>query len=209
MHEVNNRLEALTNLIFQAKMLSASPRQSIEYLDEADSQLRSLGEITSRSLAFVRVDHGTKEIDLVALATTALRLHQHRISMKRINVQTRCSEVALAFVNRGEIFQVVTNLLLNAIDALPHSGSLHVRVAVRAPNVILTIADNGNGIPESMRRTLFDSFKTNKADGNGLGLWVVREIVNGHGGNVRYRTSSVHGKSGTIFRVALPMQKVE
>ena len=123
-------------------------------------------------------------------------------------MQTRSSESALACVKKGEIFQVVTNLLLNSIEALPHSGNLHVRVAMRRSNAIITIADNGTGIPESMRGTLFDAFKSNKSEGNGLGLWIVREIVHGHGGTIQYRSSCVVGRSGTIFRVSLPTQSL-
>jgi signal transduction histidine kinase len=208
MHEVNNRLAALTNLIFLAKTVIDSPHRSLEYLDEADLQLRNLGEITSRSLSFIRVETEAKEIDLVELATSALRLHDHQISEKRISVQTRSSDSALASVKRGEIFQVLTNLLLNAIEAAPHSGNLHVRVAMRPPNAIITIADDGKGIPESLRQNLFDSLRSDKSEGNGLGLWIVREIVRRHGGAIRFRSSSVFGKSGTTFRIALPIQAV-
>jgi len=206
MHEVNNRLAALTNLIFLARALAESPQQSIVYLNEADIQLRSLGEITSRSLAFIRLDTDLKEVDLVELATSALRLHHQQISKKRINVQTRSSEVARACVRKGEIFQVVANLLTNAIEALPHSGSLHVRIATQHSATIITIADNGSGIPESMRETLFESFKSNKSDGNGLGLWIVNKIIRSHGGKIQYRSSSARGRSGTVFRIALPTQ---
>lgn len=204
MHEVNNRLAALTNLIFLARALAESPQQSIVYLNEADTQLRSLGEITSRSLAFIRLDTDMKEVDLVELATSALRLHHEQISKKRINVQTRSSEVARAFVRKGEIFQVVANLLTNAIEALPHSGSLHVRIATQRSAIIITIADNGAGIPESIRETLFESFRSNKSDGNGLGLWIVNKIIRSHGGKIQYRSSRAPGTSGTVFRIALP-----
>jgi signal transduction histidine kinase len=139
MHEVNNRLAALTNLIFLARTTPDCSVQSVEYLDEADGQLRSLGAITSRSLAFIRLDLEAKEVDLVDLATSALRLHHEQISQKRINVQTRSSESALARVKKGEIFQAVTNLLLNSIEALPPSGNLHVRVATHRSNAIITI----------------------------------------------------------------------
>jgi signal transduction histidine kinase len=206
MHEVNNRLAALTNLVFLARALAESPQQSIVYLNEADTQLRSLGEITSRSLAFIRLDRAMKEVDLVELATSALQLHHEQISKKRINVQTRSSEVARAFVRKGEIFQVVTNLLMNAIEALPHSGSLHVRIATQHSAAIITTADNGAGIPESMRKTLFESFRSNKSDGNGLGLWIVNKIIRSHGGTIQYRSSSALGRSGTVFRIALPTQ---
>jgi signal transduction histidine kinase len=147
MHEVNNRLAAVTNLIFLARNLSDCSPGSVEYLDEADSQLRSLGEITSRSLAFIRLDTEAKEIDSVDLATSALRIHHEQIFKKRINVQTRSSESALARVKKGEIFQVVTNLLSNSIEALPHSGNLHVRVTMRRSSAIITIADNGSRNP--------------------------------------------------------------
>jgi len=175
MHEVNNRLAALTNLIYLARALTGAPHPSLEYLDEADLQLRSLGEITARSLTFIRVEIKAKEIDLVELAISTLRLHDHHISKKRIAVQTRIAESALASVRRGEIFQVLTNLLLNAIEALPHFRKLHVRVAIRHPNAVITIADNGKGIPDESRETLFKSFKSDKSDGNGLGLWIVRK----------------------------------
>jgi signal transduction histidine kinase len=205
MHEVNNRLAALTNLIFLSRNLAEPSSPSIDYLDVADSQLRSLGEITSRSLSFIRLDGEAKEIDLVELATSALRLHDRQISKKRINLQTRSAETALVAVKKGEIFQVLTNLLLNAIEALPHSGNLFVRVALRRNVATITIADNGIGIPEHMRPTLFESFKSNKVEGNGLGLWIVKEIIQGHGGTIRYRSSCDSGRSGTIFRISLPV----
>src|ERR1700742_482336 len=69
MHEVNNRLEALTNLIFLARTLIDQPQQAAEYLEEADTHLRGLGEITSRSLSFIRLDTEARQIDLVELAS--------------------------------------------------------------------------------------------------------------------------------------------
>jgi hypothetical protein len=75
MHEVNNRLAALTNLLFLARSLATSSNQTLQYLDEADLQLRSLGEITSRSLSFIRLETEAKEIDLVELAPDA-RYHR-------------------------------------------------------------------------------------------------------------------------------------
>ena len=208
MHEVNNRLGALTNLIYLAKCATASESKAVEYLEIADDELRGLGEITSKSLGFIRVDNEARDIDLVELAESALHLHRVKISSKRINVQTRSDETVIAMIKRGEIFQVLTNLLLNAIDALPHSGSLHVRVILRQKEAIMTVADNGVGIPEAMRDTLFDSFKSSKVEGNGLGLWIVKEIIHNHRGRIQFRSSTLQGKSGTIFRVFLPIKEL-
>ena len=98
--------------------------------------------------------------------------------------------------------------MINAIETLPHSDNLHVRVVVHRSTAIITVADNGAGIRESMRATLFDSFKSAKADGSGLGPWIAREIVHGHGGEMRYRTSSIPGKSGTIGIEAIQLAVV-
>jgi signal transduction histidine kinase len=208
MHEVNNRLGALTNLIYLAKRAAASELKAVEYLDIADDELRGLGEITSKSLGFIRVDTEVKDIDLVELAQSALHLHRVKISSKRINVETRSEKTVIAPIKRGEIFQVLTNLLLNAIDALPHSGNLHVRVILRHKEAIVTVADNGVGIPAAMRESLFNSFKSSKAEGNGLGLWIVKEIIDNHHGRIQFRSSTLDGKSVTIFRVFLPIKEL-
>ena len=102
---------------------------------------------------------------------------------------------------------MIVNLMLNALDALPHSGKLHVRVASRRDETIITIADNGRGIPETIRPSMFQSFKSSKELGNGLGLWVVKQIVDGHSGRISYRSSTRTHQSGTAFRVVLPASK--
>jgi signal transduction histidine kinase len=108
---------------------------------------------------------------------------------------------------RGELLQAFVNLLLNAAEALPHSGNLHVRIAARPPEAVVTIADNGNGIPEDLRSSLFQSFKISKESGSGLELWVVQQIVGSHKGRLRYRNSTRPEKSGTVFRIALPIRE--
>jgi signal transduction histidine kinase len=205
MHEINNRLSALTNYIYLASITLQSPHNAEEYLESATDELRMVGEITSRSLAFVRTDLDAKDIDLIELANSALQLNRETISSKRINVALRMPETAIAKAKRGEILQVLVNLLLNSIDALPHSGSLHVRVSCHRDEAVITVADNGKGIPESIRPALFQSFKSTKDQGNGLGLWVIKQIVDGHHGRIHYRSSTRAHSSGTVFRVALPL----
>lgn len=82
-----------------------------------------------------------------------------------------------------------------------------MRVILRHGEAVITIAENGSGIPETMRETLFGSFKSTKAEGNGLGLWVVKDIVQNHRGRIQYRSRTHVGKSGTIFRICLPVQQ--
>ena len=131
MHEVNNRLAALTNLIYLARIHPDSSPQCIEYLDKADTQPRSLGETTRRSLTFIRLDTEAKEVDLVDLATSALRLHHEQISLKRINVQIRSSQSASARVKKGEIFGGKIQYRSNNVSG--RSGTISV---YRCPSIL-------------------------------------------------------------------------
>ena len=209
MHEVNNRLSALMNYVYLASITLQAPEHAQEYLQSATEELRRIGEITSRSLAFVRTDLETKTIDLIELVKAALSLHHERIAVKDIHVVTRMVESATAEAKRGEILQVLVNLLLNAIEALPQSGSLHLRVSCHRDETVITVADNGEGIPETIRSALFQSFKSTKEQGSGLGLWVVKQIVEGHRGRIHYRSRTSAHKSGTVFRVAFPVQRTQ
>jgi signal transduction histidine kinase len=206
MHEVNNRLAALANFIYLAKINSVSESDSLCYLGSAEEQLRMLGEITAKNLSFIRTDMTATEIDLVELANEALNLHAAKIAIKRIDVHNRSADRVLASAKRGEILQVVFNLLHNAIDALAHSGDLHIRITARSDKAIITIADNGSGIPEELHKTLFQSFKSTKESGNGIGLWLVKQIIDGHNGRIQFRTSTDSRRSGTIFRITLPIE---
>ena len=204
MHEVNNRLEALTNYIYLAQRVSNSPGSRAQYLDAASEELRRVGEITKRNLSFVRPDSAIKNVDLVELAKAALELHREKLAVKRINVEMRLASSVSALGRRGELLQVLINLLLNAIEAIPRSGRLHVRVVARRDHAIITVADNGGGIPEAIRPSMFESFKSSKEAGNGLGLWVVSHIIEDHHGRIRYKSSGRAHNSGTVFRIALP-----
>ncbi len=111
----------------------------------------------------------------------------------------------------GEMRQVFSNLLANALDALPPGGQIRIRAkeyraedsAVRCVRVMF--ADSGHGIDAGFRSRIFDPFFSTKGNtGTGLGLWVTKQIVEKHGGSIRMRSSCNAKKSGTIFSVTLP-----
>lgn len=103
---------------------------------------------------------------------------------------------------RGEVQQVVLNLVMNALQAQPDGGRVAVRAEAAGPRVVITVQDDGPGIAPSVRDTLFEPFVTTRAeaDGTGLGLWVVQEVVQQLGGRISVTT----GPEGTTFRVDLP-----
>lgn len=176
-----------------------------------ESQLARLGEITRKSLAFYREDVEYKTFDLVDIAETAIGLHLHGLPAGRITVSKEFPKGAAVRGREGEILQVLSNPLLNALQALPEKGArFRLRIRVGGKRVHLAIADNGHGIPTALRPNLFQPFATGKSGGTGLGLWLSKQIIDRHSGTIRCRSSQWAGGSGTVFLLTLPMgQNVE
>jgi signal transduction histidine kinase len=114
----------------------------------------------------------------------------------------------------GELRQVFSNLIANAIDVLPKGGVIAIKVSnsqefgIRGrEGVRVTVADNGPGIPESVQQSLFTPFFTTKGEkGTGLGLWVSRGIVTKHEGTMQLRSSTEGSRRGTVFSIFLPLR---
>ena len=108
----------------------------------------------------------------------------------------------------GELRQVISNLITNAIDASGHGGKIIVRVREVSNDeagVRIEVEDCGSGIQLHDQQRIFEPFFTTKTDvGTGLGLWVSRQIMEKHGGKIEFRTSTDEGRSGTCFSVFLP-----
>jgi signal transduction histidine kinase len=103
-------------------------------------------------------------------------------------------------VDTGEILQVVSNLIVNSLDALPADGTLCLRLRKRADEVDLVIADNGHRIPIEHHDLVFQPFFTTKQErGTGLGLAPSKKIIEKHRGKIRMRSSVRPGRNGTTF----------
>ena len=206
MHEVNNPLEAITNLVYLLEREEPLPANAQIRLAMLSEQLALLTQVTRSSLSFHRGQMVATEVDLVSIAESALKLHTARITKSRVQVQKRFAERAVCRGVSGELLQVVSNLLLNALDALPDEdgAALHVRVHHTRGAVFITVADNGMGVPAHVEPSLFTPHMTSKRHGTGLGLWLSERILHRHNGRIRMRTSRAEGKSGTVFRVSLP-----
>jgi PAS domain S-box-containing protein len=207
-HEINNPLEAVTNLLYLAK---SDPAKAATYIEAAESELHRVAHITRQTLGFYR-DGGTPHsVQIDKLVRDVLALYAKRIEMKSIEVHVRLEEKLEVTGSSGELRQVVSNLISNAIDALPPEGRLSLSAhGARHPRhsaegVRLLVADNGTGIPADIRGKIFEAFFTTKRDvGTGLGLWVTRSLVEKHGGTIRMRTSTAPARHGTAFSVFFP-----
>lgn len=205
MHEVNNPLEAIINLVYITKAQKDNPAIVAENMETIEQQLALLSKVTSQALAFHRKEVEAKEWDLVAIAESALKLHAGKIARRRATTHTRFDGHAPVRVMGTEILQVLSNLILNALDALPSvDGRIHVRVRTRGKFVHIVIADNGSGIPAHIAPRLFEPYLTSKPQGTGLGLWLSKRIIAKHRGRLAFRSSLREGRRGTAFRIVLP-----
>ena len=167
--------------------------------------MATLNCIVSQTLGFARTSSTAKTSDLVELAEAALRIHRRTIEVKKIHLIKDLPTGIVAEIRMGEILQVVSNLIVNALDALPADGTLTIRLRKRANTIYILIADNGHGIAAEHATSIFEPFFTTKLEtGTGLGLPLSKEIIERHGGKILVRSSVLAGKSGTTFRISLP-----
>jgi signal transduction histidine kinase len=206
MHEVNNPLEAITNLVYLTKIQKGNPRQVFENMVVIEEQLATLGRVTSQALTFHREQAEAKEFDLVDIAESALRLHADKLARHQISIDRQFQGPARATVFGSEILQVLSNLILNSVDALPRGeGRISVRVKSSGQSVHILVSDNGEGIPDEFSSRLFEPYISSKISGTGLGLWLSHRIVSKHRGTLRFRSSRRKGRAGTSFRISLPL----
>ena len=217
-HEINNPLEAVTNILYllgrDPSLVSGANR---ELIASASAELARICHITKQTLSLYGTSKRAAPTDLCALLEEVMDTFSQRIAGKKISVQRRYTWSGTIEVLQNELREAVWNLVDNAIDAAEPGGRISVRVRSAhqrngklREGIRLTIADNGRGMSEAFRKKLFEPFSTTKGlKGMGLGLWVVRDIVSRHGGEIRIRTSTRPGSSGTCCTIFLPLQSTK
>lgn len=209
-HEINNPLEAVTNLLFLANS-SNDAGQIHDYLNLADQELRRAAAITSQTLRFHRQSTDPIPVRAEDLIAATISLFQGRILNCRVAVvpRVRPSDPVICF--DGEIRQVLGNLFSNAIDAMSAHDTLFIGSrpgvdwATGRRGVVLTVADTGAGMAPEILGRVFEAFFTTKGiGGTGLGLWISADIIARHYGRLRVRSSVADRHHGTVLRVFLP-----
>jgi signal transduction histidine kinase len=198
-HEINNPLEAVTNLIYLAR--SAAPAEGRRYLQMVEEELSRISHITKMTLGFYRDSGAPTPVDVGGLLQEVLDLYEAKLHAKDIRVEIQVESAQQVLGSKGELRQVIANLVANAVDVLPRGGVLRLAAGDAGGGVELRVADNGPGIaPENLAR-IFEPFFTTKAElGTGLGLWVSRQIVEKHGGSIAVESTP----AGTCFIISLP-----
>jgi two-component system NtrC family sensor kinase len=203
-HEINNPLQIIHNSLQLMLNLPFGPDKQQEYLQMANDEVERLVGIVSRMLDFARPSghkrQPTDVNDVVerSLALTGKYLQHNQIVLER----ALAPELPPVVVAPDELGQVFLNLVLNAVDAMPHGGNLYVSSRLDGRGrLAVTFADNGRGIPSEDLDRIFEPFFSTKEGGSGLGLSISHEVIEQHGGEIT--VESVTGQ-GTAFTVQLP-----
>lgn len=212
-HEINNPLEAVTNLLYLARA-SDGFEEVQKLLETADAELRRASAITAQTLRFHRQASGPQQVDTTAMVEEMVNVYLGRLRNSQTKLETRLKARRTIRCHDGEIRQVLANLIANAIDALSSSpGKLFIRTreatrwSTGERGIVLTVADTGSGIAKETMKRLFEPFFTTKGTiGTGLGLWVSKEIITRHRGAIHMRSSQSPAHQGTVFAVFVPFE---
>ena len=211
-HEINNPLESVTNLLYLSRN-STTLSEIDSFLSTAERELRRVSVIASQTLRFHKQAKDPSPVTADDLLETVLSIYQGRIVNYHIVVERRRSTSQKVICFDGEIRQVLNNLVANAIDAMHLYGGRLILNSQQATNwktgakgIRITVADTGAGMNTETRRRLFEAFFTTKGIGGaGLGLWLSKDIVDRHHGQLKVRSSQQPGQSGTVFTLFLPL----
>ncbi len=210
-HEINNPLESVMNLLYLARVSrTATPETIHEYLMTAERELTRVSQIARHTLGFYRETSVPTKVEVARVLDEVLTVYHSRLSASHIQVTRNFLTVPHLHALRGELHQVFSNLVSNAIDAMQGGGRLQVSVAEEERDgrrgIEIIVEDDGSGIPADHREKLFEPFFTTKVSvGTGLGLWVVKQFVEDHGGTVSVDSNTGPIDHGTRFIIFLPL----
>ena len=214
-HEINNPLEAITNLLYLIAIDPQLPADLKTYVHMAQSELSRVSQIATQTLRFHRQAVAPTMVTPADLVQAVIRLYTGRLINSNIAVDARYASSTPIFCFENDIRQVLNNLIANAIDAMRNGGRLLVRAhdttvntsAGPRPGVRITIADTGHGMSPTVLARIFEPFFTTKdLNGTGLGLWISAGIIERHQGSIRVRSSDHPAHPGTVFSLLLPRE---
>lgn len=212
-HEINNPLEAVTNLIYLVENSPQLSEENRNLLRTAQSELQRVSHITAHSLRFYREPFKAAPVRVSEIIDSVLSLYQGRLKQGGIEVKVRSRDECEYLGFSGELRQVLANLIGNALDAMRHGGRLQLRVhsaknfATGDRGLRVVVSDSGHGMSSETKRRIFEPFFTTKESiGTGLGLFVSKELIEKRGGTIRVRSSDRPGNGGTTFAIFLPLR---
>jgi two-component system, NtrC family, sensor histidine kinase HydH len=203
-HEIRNPLTSVKMLVDCGLRTQNRKPLTLDDLNVIHAEVVRLEQTVQGLLDFARPPAPQRHTcDLRAVVAQAVELVRARARQQMVDIEVASPEQALtAHVDRGQLCTVLVNLFLNALDAMPQGGRLHVRLEATGPDEArLAVSDTGAGIPPEMAGRLFVPFASSKATGTGLGLSICRRIVEEHDGRI---TAGNRPEGGARFTITLP-----
>lgn len=201
-HEIRNPLGAIKGAveILEDELAEDSPRR--EFAQIAKIEVERIDKLVQEFFHFARAKEPNKQpTDINEVVHSVKLLIEHQAASQKVIIEDELAEnLPIAFVDGEQIKQVLLNLSINSLQAMPEGGRLILRTTHSDGKIIIEIKDTGGGIPEDIRTKIFDPFFTTKDKGLGLGLSVVYKIINQHEGEV----SVSNHDGGTKFRLSVP-----
>jgi len=219
-HEINNPLESVTNLLYLLGSNPDADESTKQMVQLAQDELGRVVHIVRQTLGFYRETTTPVNVVLSQVVNDVLGLYSRKIETRKVTVTTDYHVEGGVEAFPGEMRQVISNLVTNAIDAFNDDRAGRIAIRIReardwnrrshnARGVVVMVCDNAAGIKRENLRRIFDPFFTTKGEkGTGLGLWVSQGIVQKHGGKILVRSRTTPGQSGTTFLVFLPRRRV-
>jgi len=207
-HEINNPLESVMNLLFLLR--SKIPDDEGQgYLATAEDELGRVSHIAKQTLGYYREFAAASPASLSEITEHALTIYEPRCIAAGIEVRRSLGIPAKVVMRRGEMMQVISNLIVNSIYAMRAGGTLSVSVSETTGaegGLVLTVRDDGVGIAAKDLPRVFDAFFTTRTTvGTGIGLFVAKQFVEGHGGKIAIESGNEQKEHGTTVRVFLPL----
>ena len=206
-HEINNPLEAVVNLLFLLRPMVISP-EGINHLASAERELARVSHIAKQTLGYYREHASATCASISDIAEHAIAIYEPRCTAAGVDLMKSLESSRKIMLRRGEMMQVISNLIMNSIYGMPAGGTLSISTRdseVPTEGVVLTVADDGVGIAPEILPKVFDAFFTTRDSvGTGIGLFIARQFVEGHGGEIDLESNNDLERHGTTVRVFLP-----
>jgi PAS domain S-box-containing protein len=204
-HEINNPLSSLTDILYVLNSQEGLTDDSKSLLQSAKKEVDRLANVAKETLAPHRGSGERVKLNASELVDTSLESFHRQLEEAHVEVERRYAKDAMVDASPGELRQVFTNLISNAIDAMPQGGSLNLEVFTEGQDVKLIFSDTGTGIRPEKLEEIFEPFVTTKGEkGLGIGLWISHNIVEKLGGTIHVRSTTSGDSHGTSFTICLP-----
>ena len=208
-HEINNPLESLLNLIYLARTNIFNQNEAGAYLNTAESELIRVSHIAKQTLGYYRENSAAVKVALPGLVRDVLGIYEPKLTASGIQIRTKFNLSPQIVLRKGEMMQVISNLITNAIYAMPSGGTLTVSVQEATESdrhgLMLSVEDTGEGIPADHVERIFEPFFTTRTSvGTGIGLWVAKQFIEGHEGRIGVHSSVDPASHGTRMSIFLP-----